>query len=104
MSTDTTDKTGCPDYRRNYAYYRRFFKLPINYYHNLSYYKNIDNDHYYPKTDKEVQLDIKGRETTLCFLSPSQMKANALMGPSGTKLTKKQKWVLISKGGKLCEP
>jgi hypothetical protein len=90
-------------YKRNYDYYRRFFQLPTNYYHNTSYYSTIDKDNYYGKPDNQAQLDIKSRKTTaLCFLSPTQMKTNALIGPSGAKLTNQQKWALIAKGGTLC--
>lgn len=90
-------------YKRNYAYYRRFFQLPTNYYHNLPYYNNVGKENYYSKPDSEAQLDIKGRANTMCFLAPTQMKSNALVGPSGSKFTKQQKWALIAKGGSLCK-
>ena len=95
MSSDTC-------YNRNYAYFRRFFQLPTNYYHNLAYYSTVNKDNYYGKPNNQAQLDVKGRRSTLCFLSPTQMKTNALIGPSGAKLTKQQKWALIAKGGTLC--
>ena len=96
MSADTC-------HTRNYDYYRRFFKLPINYYHQSAYYSSINKDNYYSKPDNQVLLDIKGRRSTLCFLSQNQMKTNSLMGQSGSKLTKQQKWTLLAKGGKLCD-
>jgi hypothetical protein len=90
---------------RNYDYYRRFFQLKPNYYYKPNYFANAnENENYYDKTDAQAPIDIKSRNnSTLCFPPPLQMKTNAIIGPSGAKLTKQQKWAIVAKGGKLCK-
>ena len=104
MSTISTTNTRTSCTKRNYDYYRRFFQLKSNYYHNYNYYSNINaSENYYDLTDSQAPVDIIGRNnSTLCFPSAIQMKTKSIMGSSGTNFTKQQKWNIIAKGGKLC--
>jgi hypothetical protein len=75
--------------------------LPGKYYHKPTYYGNINNERYYSNNRSSLDpLDLKGRASTLCLPDPIQLKEAAVIGPSGSKLTKKQKWVALSKWGR----
>lgn len=99
MSNSTNSCT-----KRNYDYYRRFFQLKSKYYHNLSYYSNVNAlENYYDISDSKVPIDItKRNNSSLCFPSKLKMKSDAIIGPSGAKLTKQQQWAVVAKGRKLC--